>query len=217
MHIHHLSDQNSVLNHFLAEIRDVAVHGDRLRFRRNIERIGEAMAYEISKVLPYSPIDVTTPLGVKATARLRDAVVVCSVLRAGLPLHTGFLNVFDAADNGFISAYRYHPDGGPDFEIRVEYQAIADLDGKTVLLVDPMLATGQSLVAAYRRLLQRGKPAVVHIAAVIAAPEGVAYLQEHLPADCHLWIAALDDSLDARSYIVPGLGDAGDLAFGDKE
>lgn len=217
MHIHHLSNHNSVLNHFLAEIRDVAVHGDRLRFRRNIERIGEVMAYEISKVLPYSPIDVTTPLGVKATARLRDPVVVCSVLRAGLPLHTGFLNVFDAADNGFISAYRYHPDGGPDFEIRVEYQAIADLDGKTVLLVDPMLATGQSLVAAYRRLLERGKPAAVHIAAVIAAPEGVAYLQKHLPADAHLWIAALDDSLDARSYIVPGLGDAGDLAFGDKE
>lgn len=216
MHVHHLSDADSVLQHYLAEIRDVAVHGDRLRFRRNIERIGEVMAYEISKALPYAAAEVTTPLGVKAVRRLRDPIVVCSILRAGLPLHTGFLNVFDAADNGFISAYRHHPDGGADFEIRVEYQAVADLDGKTVLLVDPMLATGQSLVAAYRRLMQRGKPAAVHIAAVIAAPEGIAHLQEHLPADCRLWIAAMDDGLDARSYIVPGLGDAGDLAFGDK-
>lgn len=216
MRIHHLSSGNSVLNHFLAEIRDVAVHGDSMRFRRNIERIGEVMAYELSRQLHYRDTEIQTPLGVKQTTEISDQLVICSILRAGLPLHTGFLNVFDAAENGFISAYRHHPRNDDYFDIKVEYQAIADINGKTVVLVDPMLATGQSIVAVYQRLMERGTPAALHVAVVIAAPEGIAHIEQHLPDNCHLWIAALDDSLDAHSYILPGLGDAGDLAFGDK-
>lgn len=216
MQIHHLSDTNSVLNRYLAEIRDVNVQGDSMRFRRNIERIGEVMAYELSKTLDYRDIEIQTPLGVKKTTEIQDRLVICSILRAGLPLHTGFLNVFDAAENGFISAYRHHPYHDDYFDIKVEYQAIADIDGKTVLLVDPMLATGQSLVAVYRRLVERGTPKQLHIAAVVSAPQGIEYLEKHLPDTCHLWIAARDDGLDQHSYILPGLGDAGDLAFGEK-
>jgi uracil phosphoribosyltransferase len=216
MKIHHLSDTNSALNHFLAEIRDVSVQGDSMRFRRNIERIGEVMAYELSKTLDYRETEIQTPLGVKKTAKIRDSLVICSILRAGLPLHNGFLNVFDAAENGFISAYRHHPDDGEHFDIKVEYQAIADINGKTVLLVDPMLATGQSLVAVYQRLMARGTPKQIHVAVVVSAPQGIEYLGKHLPDTCHLWIAARDDSLDKHSYILPGLGDAGDLAFGEK-
>jgi uracil phosphoribosyltransferase len=216
MKIHHLSDNNSVLNRFLAEIRDITVHGDGMRFRRNIERIGEVMAYELSKQLHYRDTEIQTPLGIKKSTGISDPLVICSILRAGLPLHTGFLNIFDGAENGFISAYRNHPNNDDYFDIKVEYQAVADINGKTLVLVDPMLATGQSLVAVYNRLMERGSPKQMHIAAVIAAPEGVAHLQKHLPDSCHLWIAALDDRLDRHSYIVPGLGDVGDLAFGDK-
>lgn len=216
MKIHHLSDTNSVLNRFLAEIRDVSIQGDSMRFRRNIERIGEVMAYELSKTLDYRDTETRTPLGVKKTAEIQDRLVICSILRAGLPLHTGFLNVFDSAENGFISAYRHHPNHDDYFDIKVEYQAIADINGKTVLLVDPMLATGQSIVAAYQRLVERGTPKQIHIAVVVAAPQGIDYLEKHLPDTCHLWIAAHDDSLDQHSYILPGLGDAGDLAFGEK-
>jgi uracil phosphoribosyltransferase len=216
MQIHHLSENNSVLNRFLAEIRDVAVQGDSLRFRRNMERIGEMMAYELSKTLDYRETAVQTPLGVKKSTEISDRLVICTILRAGLPLHTGFLNVFDSAENGFISAYRYHPNQDDDIAIKVEYQAVADINGKTVILVDPMLATGQSMVAVYRRLMERGTPKAVHIAVVVAAPEGIEQLHEHLPDSCHLWIAALDERLDRHSYIIPGLGDAGDLAFGEK-
>ncbi|HWR96461.1 MAG TPA: uracil phosphoribosyltransferase [Arenimonas sp.] len=216
MKIHHLSDTNSVLNRFLAEIRDVGIQGDSMRFRRNIERIGEVMAYELSKTLDYRDTETRTPLGVKKTAEIQDRLVICSILRAGLPLHTGFLNVFDSAENGFISAYRHHPNHDDYFDIKVEYQAIADINGKTVLLVDPMLATGQSIVAVYQRLVERGSPKQIHIAVVVAAPQGIDYLEQHLPDTCHLWIAAHDDSLDQHSYILPGLGDAGDLAFGEK-
>lgn len=216
MHIHHLSDTNSVLNRYLAEIRDVNVQGDSMRFRRNIERIGEVMAYELSKTLDYRDTEIQTPLGVKKSAEIQDRLVICSILRAGLPLHTGFLNVFDAAENGFISAYRHHPYHDDYFDIKVEYQAIADIDGKTVLLVDPMLATGQSLVAVYQRLMARGVPKQIHIAVVVSAPQGIEFLEKHLPDTCHLWIAARDDGLDQHSYILPGLGDAGDLAFGEK-
>lgn len=212
----YLSEKNSVLNHFLAQIRDVGVQKDSLRFRRNIERIGEVMAYEISRELTYKPVSVQTPLGEKATSEIADSIVLCSVLRAGLPLHLGFLNYFDAAENGFISAYRHHYNNDDDFEIKVEYRAMPSVESKTLLLVDPMLATGKSLIAVLEALLASEKPREIHIAVVIASPEGIALLEKHLPQDCHLWVAALDEKLDDRHYIVPGLGDAGDLAYGKK-
>lgn len=216
MQIHILSENNSVLNHFLGQIRNVNVHNDSMRFRRNIERIGEIMAYELSKELHYSTVEIQTPLGIKKTTEIKDQLVLCSILRAGLPLHMGFLNYFDNAENGFVSAYRHHPNNDSYFEIKVEYQAIADINDKNLLLIDPMLATGQSIVAVFNRLMERGTPKEIHIAVTIAAPEGIAYLEKHLPHNCHLWIAALDEKLDEKSYILPGLGDAGDLAFGEK-
>ena len=216
MQIHILSENNSVLNHFLGQIRNVNVHNDSMRFRRNIERIGEIMAYELSKELHYSDIEIQTPLGIKKTTEIKDQLVLCSILRAGIPLHMGFLNYFDSAENGFVSAYRHHPNNDAYFEIKVEYQAIADINNKNLLLIDPMLATGQSIVAVFNRLMERGTPKEIHIVVTIAAPEGIAYLEKHLPHNCHLWIAALDEKLDEKSYIVPGLGDAGDLAFGEK-
>lgn len=216
MQIHILSENNSVLNHFLGQIRNVNVHNDSMRFRRNIERIGEIMAYELSKELHYKYVEIQSPLGIKKTTEIEDPLVLCSILRAGLPLHLGFLNYFDNAENGFISAFRHHPNNDDYFDIVVQYQAIADINGKNVLLIDPMLATGQSIVAVFNKLIERGIPKEIHIAVVIAAPEGIAYLKNHLPDTCHLWIAALDEKLDEHSYIVPGLGDAGDLAFGEK-
>lgn len=216
MEIHYLSEKNSVLNHFLSQIRNIDVQKDSMRFRRNIERIGEIMAYELSQSLHYKAIEITTPLGIKQTAEIEDQLVVCSILRAGLTLHQGFLNYFDDAENGFISAYRHHPNNDDYFDIRVEYEAIADINGKNILLVDPMLATGQSVVAVFNKLMERGTPAAIHIAVIIAAPEGVAYLEQNLPNTCHLWVASLDEKLNDKSYIVPGLGDAGDLAYGTK-
>lgn len=216
MQIHILSENNSVLNHFLGQIRNIKVHNDSMRFRRNIERIGEIMAYELSKELHYSDIEIQTPLGIKKTTQIKDQLVLCSILRAGIPLHMGFLNYFDSAENGFVSACRHHPNNDVYFDIKVEYQAIADINDKNLLLIDPMLATGQSIVAVFNRLIERGTPREIHIAVTIAAPEGIAYLKKHLPPNCHLWIAALDENLDEKSYIVPGLGDAGDLAFGKK-
>jgi uracil phosphoribosyltransferase len=216
MKIHYLSENNSVLNHFLGQIRDLKVQKDSMRFRRNIERIGEIMAYELSKSLHYHPIDIPTPLGIKKTTQIADQLVLCSILRAGLTLHQGFLNYFDNAENGFISAYRHHPNHDDYFDILVEYQAIADINGKNVLLLDPMLATGQSIVAVFNKLMERGTPKEIHIAVIIAAPEGILYLKENLPDHCHLWIASLDEKLNDKSYIIPGLGDAGDLAYGDK-
>ena len=216
MHIHYLSEENSVLNHFLGQIRNVDVHTDSMRFRRNIERIGEIMAYELSKKLHYKNVEIETPLGIKKTTEIQDQLLLCSILRAGLPLHMGFLNYFDNAENGFVSAYRHHPNNDDYFDILVQYQAIADLNEKNLLIVDPMLATGQSIVAVYNKLMERGIPKEIHIAVVIAAPEGIAYLEQHLPEHCHLWVASLDDKLNEHSYIVPGLGDAGDLAYGQK-
>jgi uracil phosphoribosyltransferase len=216
MQIHHLSENNSVLNHFLGQIRDVKIHNDSLRFRKNIERIGEIMAYELSKKLDYQAVTIPTPLGEKSTQYINNQIVICSILRAGLTLHNGFLNYFDAAENGFISAYRHHPNNDDFFEIVVQYQAVADINNKTVVLVDPMLATGQSIVAVFKQLMERGAPAEIHIAVVIAAPEGIAHLKAELPDHCHLWIASIDDHLNEHSYIVPGLGDAGDLAYGAK-
>ena len=216
MQIHYLSEGNSVLNHFLGQIRNVNVHNDSMRFRRNIERIGEIMAYELSKKLHYKSVKIQTPLGIKKTTEIEDQLVLCSILRAGLPLHIGFLNYFDSAENGFVSAFRHHPNNDDYFDILVQYQAIADINNKNLVIVDPMLATGQSIVAVYNKLMERGTPKEIHIAVVIAAPEGIAYLEKHLPENCHLWVASLDEKLNEHSYIVPGLGDAGDLAYGDK-
>lgn len=216
MQIHYISQNNSILNHFMAQIRDVNVQHDSMRFRKNIERIGEIMAYELSKTLSYKDIEVNTPLGIKKTTALEDNVVLCSILRAGLALHTGFMNFFDDAENGFVSAYRHHPNNDDYFEILVEYRAAPSFNNKNLILVDPMLATGQSLVAVFNKLMEEETPKEIHIAVVIAAPEGVAYLEEHLPDNCHLWIAGLDDCLNDQKYIVPGLGDAGDLAYGSK-
>lgn len=216
MQVHYLSQTHSILNHFLSQLRDVSVQGDSMRFRRNIERIGEVMSVEISRTFDYEPITVTTPLGEKATHKIADKMVLCSILRAGLPLHLGFLNYFDNAENGFVSAFRHHAKQDDDFTIVVEYQAIPEITNKNLILVDPMLATGQSIVAVFKRLMQRGTPKDIHVAVVVAAPEGVAYLEKHLPANCHLWVAAIDDGLNEKNYIVPGLGDAGDLSYGPK-
>ena len=216
MQIHYLSENNSVLNHFLGQIRNVNVQNDSMRFRRNIERIGEIMAYEMSKNLHYRDVEIQTPLGVKKTTEIDDEIVLCSILRAGLSLHLGFLNYFDNVENGFVSAYRHHYNNDDAFEIKVEYQAVPTIDNKNLFLIDPMLATGQSMVAVFNKLIEKEQPKEIHIAVIIAAPEGIAYLKEHLPAYCHLWIATLDEKLNDKNYIVPGIGDAGDLAYGRK-
>jgi uracil phosphoribosyltransferase len=216
MHIHYLSEQNSLLNHFLAEIRAVSIQNDRMRFRKNMERIGEIIAYELSKTLDYKALAIQTPLGVKETAAVSAPVVLCSILRAGLALHQGFMNFFDAAENGFVSAYRHHFNNDDQFEILVEYQAAPSFEGKNLILIDPMLATGQSIVAVIHKLHLEHQPKEIHIAVAIAAPEGIAYLEKNLPTNCHLWVAALDEKLNEKNYIIPGLGDAGDLAYGSK-
>ena len=216
MQIHYLSEGNSILNHFLGQIRNVSVQQDSMRFRRNIERIGEVMAFELSKNLQYKAIEITTPLGIKKTTEIEDKLVLCSILRAGLPLHLGFLNYFDNAENGFVSAYRHHPNNDNFFDILVEYQAVPNLHDKTLLLIDPMLATGQSMVAVFNKLMEKGLPKEIHIAVIIAAPQGIDFLKNHLPDNCHLWVATLDETLNEKNYIVPGLGDAGDLAYGNK-
>ena len=216
MQLHIISKSNSVLNHFLAQIRDVSVQKDSMRFRKNVERIGEIMAYEVSKTLKYKNIDVQTPLGIKKTAIIADPIVLCSILRAGLALHTGFMAIFDEAENGFISAYRHHYDQDDKFEILVEYQAAPSFKNKILILVDPMLATGRSIVAVLQKLGLDQNPKEIHIAVAIASPEGIEYLEKNLPDNYHLWIAAIDEKLNEKNYIVPGLGDAGDLAYGSK-
>ena len=218
MQVFNFAESNSVLNQYVSEIRDVAVQTDRLRFRRNIERIGELMAYEMSKHLSYSVKQVQTPLGIAESSTPDDQLVVGTVFRAGLPLHTGFLNVFDQADNAFVSAYRYYKDKEcRELDVHIEYIATPDLTGKTLLLVDPMLATGESMELAYRAFQTKGIPKRLMIACVIASSEGVAHLQQAFPSDdVMLWCAAIDPHLNEHKYIVPGLGDAGDLAFGGK-
>jgi uracil phosphoribosyltransferase len=215
MKVECLSDQPSILNKYLAQIRDVNIQKDSMRFRRNIERIGEFMAQEVSKTFRYKPVKVTTPLGVKEIMLPDEKIVIASILRAGLPLHNGLLNIFDDAENAFVSAYRKSVNE-TEFEIVVEYLAMPEPTGKTLLLVDPMLATGRSLKAVYDVLVQNGKPARMHIISVIAAPEGIDFLQNNLPEDTTLWVADIDDYLNDHAYIVPGLGDAGDLAYGSK-
>jgi uracil phosphoribosyltransferase len=216
MKIHYIGESNSVLNTFISEIRDKEIQKDSLRFRRNIERIGEILSYELSKTLTYSTISVDTPLAEKKVQLPSNNLVLCSILRAGLPLHQGLLNYFDRAENAFISAFRHHPNNDAEFEIVVEYFASPEIDNKTLLLADPMLATGQSLVAVYEAIKKYGTPKELHIIVVIASKEGVEFIEEYFPENTHLWIAALDDELNNKGYIVPGLGDAGDLAFGQK-
>jgi uracil phosphoribosyltransferase len=216
MTVHYISEQNSILNHFLTQLRDVNIQKDSMRFRKNIERIGEIMAYELSKKLEYKDIAVQTPLGVKHTTTIAEDIVLCSILRAGLALHQGFMNFFDDAENGFVSAYRHHYNNDDEFDILVEYKATPTFNNKSLILIDPMLATGQSLVAVLNKLLVDHNPKQIHIAVVIAVPEGIKFLEENLPDNCHLWVASLDEKLNEKDYIIPGLGDAGDLAYGNK-
>jgi uracil phosphoribosyltransferase len=210
-----IGNNNSVFNHFLAEIRDLSVQQDSMRFRRNMERIGEVIAYELSKHLNYASSSVTTPLGEAEVGLIADQLVIGTILRAGLPLHQGVLNYFDKAQNAFVSAYRkHHKDNS--FEIAVEYLSSPDLDGKILILTDPMLATGSSMVLAFKGLLRKGTPKHVHIVSAIASREGLAYVEKNMPENTTVWIGAVDDELTVQSYIVPGLGDAGDLAYGVK-
>ena len=210
-----LSKNNSLLNHWVAELRDVHVQNDRMRFRRNIERIGEVAAYELSKTLQFKSVDVTTPLGIAPTQLLNEQPVLATILRAGLPLHQGMLNYFDKADNAFISAYRkHHPDGS--FEISLEYLSCPNLNGRVLILCDPMLATGASLVETIQAIQKTYTPAQIHIVVTIASQKGIEHVEKELGADTPIWCAAIDPILNDKSYIVPGLGDAGDLAFGTK-
>jgi uracil phosphoribosyltransferase len=216
MQIHNLSEQNSILNTFISEIRDVTVQKDSMRFRRNIERIGEVLGYEMSKSLSYMLSTVNTPLGKSSINLFENDIVLCSILRAGVPLHQGLLNYFDDAENAFISAYRHHRHDPESFEIVVEYLACPNLENKTLILADPMLATGQSLVSTYEALKPFGIPKEIHLVNVIGAQDGIDFIDGYFPEKTHLWIATVDDDLDSKGYIVPGLGDAGDLAFGEK-
>ena len=217
MRIVNLGDTNSILNKFVAELRDVDIQKDSLRFRRNVERIGEIMAYEISKEFHYSTKDIQSPLGIAPMNTPDDQIVISTILRAGLPFHQGFLRYLDNAENAFVSAYRKYKDR-LNFDIHIEYIASPRLTGKTLIISDPMLATGSSMELAYEALLTKGGPGHVHVASIISSKQALEYLQKKMPDDkTTIWIAALDNDLDDHSYIVPGLGDAGDLAFGEKE
>ena len=217
MRIVNLGDTNSILNKFVAELRDVDIQKDSLRFRRNVERIGEIMAYEISKEFHYSTKDIQSPLGIAPMNTPDDQIVISTILRAGLPFHQGFLRYLDNAENAFVSAYRKYKDR-LNFDIHIEYIASPRLTGKTLIISDPMLATGSSMELAYEALLTKGVPGHVHVASIISSKQALEYLQKKMPDDkTTIWIAALDNDLDDHSYIVPGLGDAGDLAFGEKE
>ena len=212
-----LGKQTSIFNHFIREIRDVKIQNDSMRFRRNIERIGEIFAYEISKKMEYNNNKITTPLGISTESLMTEKPVLATILRAGLPLHQGFLNYFDSSDNCFISAYRKHKKGG-DFEVKIEYMSSPNLDDKTIILCDPMLASGSSMILAMEAILSKAKPKHIHIVAIIASAEGVDYVKENIPMqNCTLWLGVKDAEMTTQSYIVPGLGDAGDLAFGEKQ
>ena len=214
MQIKLLNQQISILHQFVSELRDVSIQHDRMRFRKNIERIGELMAYEVSKELPFKTQEITTPLGTHQSKVIAEQPVLATILRAGLPMHEGFLNIFDKADCAYVSAYRKHTDEH-HFEIIVEYLASPDLNNKTLILIDPMLATGQSIELAYKALLKKGTPQKLHIVCLIASEQGVGFLKSKFP-EATLWIADIDAKLNESGYIVPGLGDAGDLSFGEK-
>lgn len=217
MKVINLSEHNSVLNNYLREIRDVEIQKDPLRFRRNIERIGEVMAIEVSKALQYEETKVQTPLGIAPVNTINEQLVLATILRAGLPLHQGFLNIFDRAENAFLSAYRRVNDKG-ELEIVAEYMAAPSVKDKTLIVVDPMLATGMSMEVGYQALLRHGKPAHAHLCSVIATPKAIESVREalHDSEDVTLWCAAVDPILNEKKYIVPGLGDAGDLCYGVK-
>lgn len=209
-----LSEQQSVANRFIAELRNVDIQKDRMRFRRNLERIGEVLAYEVSKTLAYQPVIVETPLGSAMPLLPSERIVLATILRAGLPLHQGMLNYFDQADNAFISAYRReHKDGS--FTIQLDYITTPDIQDSVLILADPMLATGASVNIALKEMMRFGTPSVLHVVTVIASVAGVEAVRKQHP-NAHIWAGAIDDELTAKSYIVPGLGDAGDLAFGEK-
>lgn len=209
-----LSEKNSIANRFIAELRNVNVQSDSMRFRRNMERLGEVIAYEISQTMKYQAAEVETPLGIAAVNLPADRVILATILRAGLPFHQGFLNYFDDAGNAFVSAYRKHHKDGT-FEIEVEYVSCPDLTGATLIVMDPMLATGASMGVAIEELANHGQPKKLHIVTAIASRQGLDYVKRKNPK-ADIWLGALDEELTAKSYIVPGLGDAGDLAFGEK-
>lgn len=214
--VHILSEQNSIFNQFVAELRDITIQKDSMRFRRNLERMGEIMSYEISKTLDYQKKETTTPLGIAETSHLVSQPVIATILRAGLPMHIGVLNYFDKAQNAFISAYRRHHKDNT-FDIHVEYVSSPNLDDKVLILCDPMIATGASIVLAYKAILSKGTPKHVHIISAISSKEGVDFVRANIPTkNFTIWCGAIDEELTAHSYIVPGLGDAGDLAFGEK-
>lgn len=210
-----LSKENSIINQFVTELRDVEIQADRMRFRRNLERLGEIFAYEISKKLSYGELEVETPMGVSNSKVIAIQPVLATILRAGIPMHQGLLNFFDQADNAFVTTYRrQHKDG--TFEVHMDYVSCPSIEDKTLIICDPMIATGFSMETAIKGLLTHGKPTHIHIVGAIASVDGLAHLERTLPTNTTIWVAAVDEELTARSYIVPGLGDAGDLAYGEK-
>lgn len=216
MNIINFADERSLVNVFMRELRDENIQKDMMRFRRNIERIGEIAAYEISKTLAYKDVETTTCLGKAQSHLVDETVVIATILRAGLPLHQGVHNYFDSAENAFVSAYRKYI-SDDDFRIHIEYIAAPRIDGKVLVITDPMLATGSSMELAYEALLTKGKPRRVHLVSVIASRQAIDFIKDKFPEDTTLWVAAIDDTINEHKYIVPGLGDAGDLAFGEKE
>lgn len=217
MEVINFAETPSIVNRYMMELRDVTIQHDPLRFRTNLDRIGQIMAYEISKRLEYKDTEIETPLGKCVCREPADKVVLATILRAGLPFHHGFLNYFDRAENAFVSAYRKYKEKGDSFDVLVEYLASPRLEGKTLIIVDPMLATGSSMELAYKALLHKGTPAKIHVASVIASARSIDYVKAHFPEDTTVWCGDIDAEVNAHSYIVPGLGDAGDLAFGVKD
>lgn len=217
MEVINFADTPSLVSQYMSELRDVNIQHDMLRFRRNLERIGEIMAYEMSKRMRYKTVDVTTPLAVAPCQVLDEQVVLATIFRAGIPFHKGFLDFFDHSQNAFVSAYRKYREK-ENFDVFIEYIASPKIDGKTLVIADPMLATGASMELSYRALLTKGEPAHVHVASIIASKKAIEYVKETFPADkTTIWVGAIDDVINEHSYIVPGLGDAGDLAYGIKE
>jgi uracil phosphoribosyltransferase len=214
--IHELGLSNSIFNEFLRQVRDEHMQQDRLRMRRNMERLGEIFAYELSKTFDYETEDVTTPLGQAVMRVPKSLPVLATILRAGLPFHQGFLNYLDGADSAFVSAYRKYLKNEGDFEVKVDYLSCPELDGRDLVICDPMLATGSSMVLVHNALLGKGKPRHVHICALVACQEGIDYVRKRLSDNLTLWVGAIDDELTAQAYIVPGIGDAGDLCYGKK-
>ena len=216
MKVHNFGGNGSLLDQYMAEIRDENIQLDRLRFRRNMQRVAEILAYELSKSLQYENEDIQTTLGIASVPTMKEQPVIASILRAGLPMHEGFLNFFDHADSAFVAGYRKY-EKNDDFDIQIDYVTTPPLDNRVLIICDPMLATGQSMVLTYKNLIRYGRPSETHIVSLIASREGIEHLEKYLSEDVSLWVGAIDDELTVKSYIVPGLGDAGDLAFGQKE